>query len=82
VHFREPRVICDKDGRIFVIMAGRPEDNSYDGAVADATQAMEEAEVEGSGCWSCNQAPDKNMRGDFAVINGGYSMGGGQKVHC
>jgi len=75
-----PRVILDDEGRIFVILAGRPEGSDWVAVEKEAARVMQHVADKGEGSWRRDQGGEENKRGDFTTLTGGYSMGGGKAV--
>ena len=68
----------DRKKRIIAVLVGRPDDPTWDAAIADAAAAMEEVEESSQECF-----PEKSLshrRGEFVAFPAGVSFGGGQKV--
>ncbi len=84
---RTPVLITDKEGRIIVILAGRPtEDESYVESMERLQCVLAETrESLRFGKYQCVPAPSsgatENRRGNFKTAAVGVSYGGGQKVH-
>lgn len=76
---RNPTPLLDKEGRIFLVLAGRPDDPSYLAAADDAHDLLAR---EGR---TANFRPDttSHRRGDFPVLNVGvtHGMGTGRPVY-
>lgn len=70
---RTPILFLDKEGRVIVVLAGRPR-MGWDAVVDGATEIIEEARPR------CNFPDEVHRRGNFAAIATGISFGGGQKV--
>lgn len=72
---RTPHLLLDKDGRIITVLAGRPNDPTWDASMKEASWLLEEARH------SCVFTHIKNKRrGNFQYLNVGVSYGGGQIV--
>ncbi|PPR04543.1 hypothetical protein CVT26_002510 [Gymnopilus dilepis] len=71
---RTPMLVVDRDGRIIAILAGRPEDPTWNEVQREAAQLLEEARC------AC-RVPKKSQhhrRGAFTTLRCGFSHGGGQ----
>ena len=76
LHGRHPKVVLGKYGEIFVILAGKPKDETYPIDLQKVDEKMKKAcdEVPGS--------PEKKAprRGRYLQVSTGISYGGGSKV--
>ncbi|KAH7918686.1 hypothetical protein BV22DRAFT_993901, partial [Leucogyrophana mollusca] len=73
---RTPHVIVDAEDRILAVLAGRPDDPTWDDVVEDATKALHEAGL-------AAKIPVKkrrHRRGEYPALAAGVSYGGGQTV--
>lgn len=71
-----PHLLVDRDDRVVGVLAGRPQDPSWDETTQEATRAMCEAYA------SCRfkKTNVKHRRGEFATLARGVSFGGGRTV--
>ncbi|PPQ96619.1 hypothetical protein CVT26_010682 [Gymnopilus dilepis] len=74
----EPQVLVDSEGRIIAVLAGKPSDPDFDGAIARADAAMVHARIVGKLNGSLPARPEEHRRGIFSAIPCGVSFGGGQ----
>jgi hypothetical protein len=71
-----PKPILAKGGELFVLLAGRPSDQSY---LTDLS-SLQATMVEAGGQFSFDSRLRKNRRGDYRAISTGVTHGGGSKV--
>lgn len=71
--FSNPVPFVDAHGRLFLVLAGRPTDNSYTKACEDAYELLETTAQEGS----FTPQNLSHRRGDYPVINVGVTHGMG-----
>ena len=81
-HFlpRKPRVLLDKARRIFAVLAGRPDDPSWDMSMKRVASLMTHCRIAGRRDGAFAGDPDVHRRGSFTAMPTGVSFGGGQKV--
>jgi hypothetical protein len=77
---RTPHVFTDSEGRIFVILAGRPTDPDWDEVMEGVVKALTNARKQGFAKGVFNRENVNHRRGLFAVLGDGVSFGGGQRV--
>ncbi|KAH9856696.1 hypothetical protein C2E23DRAFT_866065 [Lenzites betulinus] len=68
--------LVDTHGRIIGVLAGRPNDPTWDGVVKEANRAMKEARA----ACSFRRADMAHRRGSYATLARGVSFGGGQRA--
>ncbi|KAI0643566.1 hypothetical protein C8Q79DRAFT_1012149 [Trametes meyenii] len=71
-----PYILADAQERVVAVLAGRPEDTSWDEVVKEANRAMEATAKK---CTFQEQHLN-HRRGFFPALATGFSYGGGQKV--
>ncbi|KAJ7079807.1 hypothetical protein B0H15DRAFT_787690 [Mycena belliarum] len=76
---RSPKLILDVEGRVIAVLLGRPEDPGWDVVVRDAEKAMRRVNRAGHALGAFRAEDARHRRGNFPVIAGGVSFGGGQK---
>lgn len=73
---RECRPILDQSGRIFAVLAGRPQDSSWDSVNPQLQEIFETARD----AYQLDAKQKDHRRGEFAAVACGISYGGGQQV--
>ncbi|PPR00627.1 hypothetical protein CVT26_012211 [Gymnopilus dilepis] len=70
----QPLIVADRDGRVIAILAGRPDDPSWEAVQREAAELLEEARK------TCTvpQKSQHHRRGAFTTLRCGFSHGGGQ----
>lgn len=71
-----PKPILARGGEIFVLLAGRPNNETYSKELSGLQTAMHEA----GGQFSLSGGLKKNRRGLYTAISAGITHGGGSKV--
>lgn len=71
-----PKAILAKGGEVFVLLAGRPADESYVKTLTQLEAAMAEAGEQ----FSFTGRQKKNRRGEYRAISTGVTLGGGSKA--
>ena len=74
--FSSPKQILAKGGELFVLLAGRPQDESYSSDLLKLETAMAEAGNQ----YSFAYPVAKNRRGRYRAITAGVTHGGGSMV--
>lgn len=74
--FSSPKQILAKGGELFVLLAGRPKDESYSSDLSKLETAMAEAGTQ----FSFAGPLVKNRRGKYKAITAGVTHGGGSMV--
>lgn len=82
---RTPVLIIDCEGRIVVILAGRPNDDDWDesmerlqGVLANASESLDFGGY--NSLPAPSRGPAENRRGGYKTVAVGVSYGGGQRV--
>jgi hypothetical protein len=78
--FSTPYVFTDSEGRIFVILVGRPLDPKWDEVMRGVEVAMTNARRQGLAKGVFKRSDLSHRRGSFAVLGDGVSFGGSQRV--
>lgn len=73
---RTPLAILDHQGRIVVMLAGRPSDPGWDGVIEEATSLFMAAKAK----FDAQGEDIEHRRGHFVALRCGVSFGGGQTV--
>ncbi|KAJ7028086.1 hypothetical protein C8F04DRAFT_964398 [Mycena alexandri] len=79
IHYRDPKLILDAEGRIVAILLGMPDDPEWPHVIRQAAKAMARVRriARNQGAWRVGQI---HRRGRHLPLFGGVSFGGGQKV--
>ncbi|KAF8143733.1 hypothetical protein K438DRAFT_1632969 [Mycena galopus ATCC 62051] len=77
--FRNPKLILDGEGRIVAVLLGRPEGDNWDDVIERIRRVMDRVRKHGVRLGVFRAKNKLHRRGNFHVVQAGYTKGPGQK---
>jgi hypothetical protein len=75
-----PKLILDADGRIVVVLLGRPDGGDWDDVKKEARRVMDQVRACGERRGVFVATNKSHCRGNFYILQAGFMKGLGQKV--
>jgi len=72
--------LLDKEGRIIVFLAGRPDGSDWDGVTSRSSDVLQRMRIKGTKSHAFKPEELDHRRGKFLAVASGVSFGGGQTV--